>query len=73
MRSTKGKFILITGVVLAADLLTKHIIITTPILHGVALIPNFMHIVFMANSGIFFRLLDDLNSVWKPYFLIEAS
>jgi len=69
MISTKGKFILITSIVLAVDLLTKHVISTIPRLQGVALIPNFMHVAFVANSGIFFRLLDDLNSVWKPYLL----
>ncbi|MBZ5496912.1 MAG: signal peptidase II [Acidobacteriia bacterium] len=65
----KAKFILITSIVLGVDLLTKHLVSTIPRLQGIAIVPHYVHISFAANSGIFFRLLDDFNPVWKPYLL----
>ena len=64
-----GKFVLITSIVFAADLLSKHVISMAPHLHGAALIPDFMSLAFVANSGIFFRLLDNPDSALRHYLL----
>jgi len=67
--TARGKFVLIASIVFAVDLLTKHAVSMLPHLHGAALIPNFMNVAFEANSGIFFRLLDGPDSVWRQYLL----
>jgi signal peptidase II len=67
--TARGKFVLITSIVFAADLLSKHVISAIPHLQGAALIPDVMSLSFVANSGIFFRLLDAPNSAWRHYLL----
>jgi signal peptidase II len=68
--SMKGRFFLVTLAVLLFDHLTKYYISTTMTLFDVIeIIPGYLRISYVRNSGVAFGLFDSQPSPWKPYFL----
>jgi signal peptidase II len=70
----KGRFFLIALVVLLIDHLTKYRISTTMTLFdAIEIIPGYLRISYVRNSGVAFGLFDGHSSPWKPYFLATMA
>ncbi len=70
----KGKFILITLGVLILDHLTKFRISSSMSLFDVIeIIPGYLRISYVRNSGVAFGLFDGHTSSWKPYVLAAMA
>ncbi len=60
----------LTFAILAADLLTKYLVdVAMDSRASLEIIPGFLRISQVLNSGIAFGLFDDLQSAWKPIVL----
>ena len=67
---TKYRFYLMTLTVFLVDHMTKWIVASTMDLHdSIVVIPDFVRISYVRNSGVAFGLFADLQSAWKPYVL----
>jgi signal peptidase II len=66
----KTKYYLIALLVLISDHLTKWIV-RTHMEHGdvIEIIPNYLRLSYVKNSGVAFGLFSEIQSVWKPYLL----
>lgn len=69
----KSKFLLIASAVFGIDILTKSMAVSFPWLEGYALLPRCVRVSHAFNSGLFFRLFDDLSWIGKPYLLAGIS
>jgi signal peptidase II len=70
----KNKYYLITLLVLIVDHLTKWIVRTQMDVHdAIDIIPNYLRISYVRNSGVAFGLFADIQSVWKPYILAAMA
>jgi signal peptidase II len=70
MIAMKGKYFLITLGVLILDHLTKARISTSMSLYdAIEIIPGYLRISYVRNSGVAFGLFDGHPSPWKPYLL----
>jgi len=70
----KNKYYLITMVVLIFDHLTKWIVRSTmDVRDAIDIIPNYLRISFVRNSGVAFGLFADIQSAWKPYVLAAMA
>ena len=70
----KGKFILITLGVLILDHLTKvRISSSMSIFDAIEIIPGYLRISYVRNSGVAFGLFDGHPSPWKPYLLAAMA
>lgn len=66
----KNKFVLIALSVLVIDHVTKWIVMSEMTLHqSVEIIPGFLRLSFVRNTGVAFGLFDDVQSGWKQYVL----
>ncbi len=70
----KGKFFLITLGVLILDYLTKVRISTSmSLFDAIEIIPGYLRISYVRNSGVAFGLFDGHPSPWKPYLLAAMA
>ena len=66
----KCKFYLLTLAVLVLDHLTKWLARTRlDPEHAIEVIPGYLRISYVSNTGVAFGLFRDLDSPWKPYVL----
>jgi len=66
----KQKYFAITLFILLLDHLTKWAVRANLDLHSaIELIPNYLNLSYVQNTGVAFGLLADVESVWKPYIL----
>ena len=74
MITMKGKFILITLGVLVLDHLTKARISTSMnLFDAIEIIPGYLRISYVRNTGVAFGLFDGHPSPWKPYLLAAMA
>lgn len=70
----KGKFILVTLIVFVLDHLTKYRVSTAMKLFEVKeIIPGYLRISSVRNSGVAFGLFDGPQLPWKPYLLAAMA
>ena len=70
----KGKFFLITLGVLVLDHLTKVRVSTTMnLFDAIEIIPGYLRISYVRNTGVAFGLFDGHPSPWKPYLLAAMA
>lgn len=66
----RNRYYLLAALILALDLLTKWWIRTTFELHqSLEIIPGYLRIIRVHNTGVAFGLFADFQSAWKPYLL----
>jgi signal peptidase II len=66
----RGRFYLIALGVLICDILTKYQVSTTMSLaDAIEIIPGYLRLSFVRNSGVAFGIFDGHPSPWKPYLL----
>jgi signal peptidase II len=66
----KNKYYLITLLILIADLIAKWIVRVKLFPREVLeIIPGYLRLSYLHNSGVAFGLFDEVESVWKPYVL----
>jgi signal peptidase II len=67
----KNKYYILTLVVLAADHLTKWLVSSSLDLsrRAIEVVPGYLRITYVMNSGVAFGFFQDIQSVWKPYIL----
>ncbi len=70
----KNKYYLVTLLVLVLDHFTKWLVRSSLGLHDVIeIIPNYLRISYVKNSGVAFGLFADIQSAWKPYVLAAMA
>jgi signal peptidase II len=70
----KTKYYVVTLAVLVLDHLTKWIVHTQMDLHqAIEIIPGFLRLSYVQNSGVAFGLFADIRSLWKPYILAAMA
>jgi signal peptidase II len=70
----KQRYYAITLLVLLLDHLTKWAVRAHMDLHSAfELVPNYLNLSYVQNSGVAFGLLSDIESVWKPYILAAIA
>ncbi len=70
----KLKYYLLTAAVFALDHLTKWMVRTRMDLHdAIEVVPNYLRISSVRNSGVAFGLFADFHSIWKPYVLAAMA
>jgi signal peptidase II len=70
----KQKYYAISLLVLLLDHLTKWAVRANMDLHStIELVPNYLNLSYVQNSGVAFGLLADIESAWKPYFLAAIA
>jgi signal peptidase II len=70
----KQKYYAITLFVLLLDHLTKSAVRANMNFDSaIELVPNFLRLSYVQNSGVAFGLLADIESVWKPYLLAAMA
>ena len=70
----KQKYYAISLFVLLLDHLTKWAVRANMDLHSaIELVPNYLNLSYVRNSGVAFGLLADIESVWKPYILAAIA
>ncbi|HYK91049.1 MAG TPA: signal peptidase II [Acidobacteriota bacterium] len=70
----KNKYYLITLLVLAVDHFTKWIVRTNMnIRDAIDIVPSYLRISYVQNSGVAFGLFADIQSAWKPYILAAMA
>ncbi len=70
----KLKYYLLTAAVFALDHLTKWMVRTRMDLHdAIEVVPNYLRISSVRNSGVAFGLFADFHSAWKPYILAAMA
>ncbi len=68
------RFYLLTLLVYALDHLTKWIVRTRMDLHDhIEVIPNYLRISYVRNTGVAFGLFAEIQSAWKPYLLAAMA
>ena len=68
------RFYLLTFLVFVVDHWTKWIVRTRMDLHDhIEVIPNYLRISYVRNSGVAFSLFEQIQSVWKPYLLAAMA
>ena len=68
------RFYLLTFLVFVVDHWTKWIVRTRMDLHDhIEVIPNYLRISYVRNSGVAFGLFEQIQSVWKPYLLAAMA
>jgi signal peptidase II len=66
----KNKYYLITVLILVADHIAKWIVRAKLYpREAMELIPGYLRLSYVHNSGVAFGLFDEIESVWKPYIL----
>jgi signal peptidase II len=66
----KNKYYLIAFVILVADHVSKWIVrMQLYPREALEIIPGFLRLSYVHNSGVAFGLFDEVESVWKPYVL----
>jgi len=66
----KNKYYLVTLAVLVFDHMTKWLVGSwLDSRHGLDIIPGYLRISYIMNSGVAFGFFQDIQSVWKPYIL----
>lgn len=66
----RGKFVLITLLVLVLDNLTKYIVSTAIDLNSsIEIIRGYVRLTYVRNFGVAFGYFKDPGSAWKPYLL----
>jgi signal peptidase II len=66
----KNKYYLITFLIVIADHIAKWIVRAKLYpRETLEIIPGYLRLSYMHNSGVAFGLFDDVESVWKPYVL----
>ena len=66
----RNRYYFLAVLILALDLLTKWWIRTTFELHqSLEIIPGYLRIIRVHNTGVAFGLFADFHSAWKPYLL----
>ena len=70
----KYKFYILTLAVLVLDHITKWLARTEldPV-HAIEVIPGYLRISYVSNTGVAFGLFRDLESPWKPYVLAAMA
>jgi signal peptidase II len=70
VQTVQFKYYWLTVGVLVLDHLTKWLVRSRMGLYEtIELIPGYLRLSHVQNTGVAFGLLNDLHSVWKPYFL----
>jgi len=70
----KLKYYLLTVAVFVLDHITKWMVRTRMDLHdAIEVIPNYLRISSVRNSGVAFGLFADFQSTWKPYILAAMA
>ncbi len=70
----KNKFYLLTLLVLVLDHLTKWMVrANMDVRDAIDIIPNYLRISYVRNSGVAFGLFADIQSAWKPYVLAAMA
>ena len=70
----KNKYYLITLLILVADHITKWIVrIELYPREAIEVVPGYLRLRYMHNSGVAFGLFDEVQSVWKPYLLAGVA
>ena len=70
----KLKYYLLTVAVFALDHITKWMVRTRMDLHdAIEVVPNYLRISSVRNSGVAFGLFADFQSTWKPYILAAMA
>jgi signal peptidase II len=70
----KAKYYAITLGILFADHLTKWMVRAMMDSHDVIeIIPNYLRLSYVRNSGVAFGLFADIQSAWKPYILASMA
>ncbi len=70
----RGRFLLITLAVLILDHLTKFIVSTKmDLFKAIEIIPGYLRLSYVRNSGVAFGLFDGHPSPWKPYLLAAMA
>jgi signal peptidase II len=66
----KNKYYLITLLILIVDYLTKWLVRTQLSVESrIELIPEYLRLRYVENSGVAFGYFDTVHSTWKPYIL----
>jgi signal peptidase II len=66
----KNRYYLVTLAVLVLDHLTKWMVWSrVDLLQKIEVVPNYLRIIHVHNSGVAFSLFSETQSVWKPYIL----
>ncbi len=66
----KNKFYLVTLAVLVLDHLTKWLVSARlDARFPIEIVPDYLRLSYIRNSGVAFGLFQDIQSVWKPYLL----
>jgi len=66
----KNKYYLVTLAILIFDHMTKWLVRSwLDSGHALEVIPGYLRISYIMNSGVAFGLFQDIQSVWKPYIL----
>jgi signal peptidase II len=66
----KNKYYLITLLVLVADHITKWIVRAKLYpREALEIVPGYLRLSYLHNSGVAFGLFDEVESIWKPYIL----
>jgi len=70
----KSKYYLLTLLVLIIDHLTKWLVRTgMDVRDAIELIPGYLRISYIQNSGVAFGLFANIQSAWKPYLLAAMA
>jgi signal peptidase II len=70
----KNKYYLITLLVLVIDHVTKWIVRVNMDLHdAIDILPNYLRLSYVQNSGVAFGLFATIESAWKPYVLAAMA
>ena len=70
MDTMRSKFVLLTLMVLLLDHLTKYLVSIRMELRGsIEIIPGYLRLSYVRNSGVAFGFFQDLDMAWKPYLL----
>lgn len=66
----RGKFILLTLIVLLLDHLTKYLVtVRMELKDSIEVVPGYLRFSYVRNSGVAFGFFQDLDAAWKPYLL----
>jgi signal peptidase II len=70
MDAMRGKFILLTLMVFALDHLTKYLVsVRMELRDSIEVVPGYLRLSYVRNSGVAFGFFQDLDAAWKPYLL----
>jgi signal peptidase II len=73
-RGRSQSFLLLAGLIIVADQLTKWLIMSSFGLYEIkAIVPGFFNLTYLHNTGAAFGLLANANPAWRPYFFIGIA